>query len=519
MAKDTAVRLELTEDLLKSIDFKQRIRGMGPGGKILTTPTPSGTKDWIVRDTKLQGLAIRVYPGGEGEKAQVSFFVQRKMNARLEEKQAEGEERALKSASIRRVMDQWPSLSVKKARERGQIWLSMMIQGKDPAVEKAQDLRKLAESFEDKRATFAVIYDNFVNRSSGIAKSTREDRAKVPKWMIGSPLWSTPFNDVNADIVKASFDPLFQSALGRQKAPKWGPVSPDLATAWKCFRYSSKAFHDLIARKTGGTFSRRSSSFGIVSAEMKWPLPTPKKNRLDTEEANGVAWLNGLVALRDHPSPAVGVFADFILCTLIWGGRRRETQLIRWDDLDFKKGAGMFVAANTKAKRDHHFPLTPWITEILLARKEKNKEWGREDGWVFPSRQHGKPIKDHRRVLEELQKETGLWITAHDLRRTAASDTAGLSQSNGLLVAMVLSHSGGKDAVTHDYVTARVKLLRPLFEARERKFMEMAGLSAPDTQKGPIDTLIEFLQAAQQDPMMIQQISKKADAMLTMFAN
>lgn len=513
MATDTAVRLELTEDILKSIDFSQRIRDLDAAGKPVTIKTPADTKDWIIRDTKVRGLAIRVYPGGEEGKAQISFFVQRKMNIRLDGSTG------LKSVSVRRVLDQWPSMSLKRARERGQVWLAMMIEGKDPAHQKAQDLRRQAEDAEEEKATFGVIYNDFINRSSGVKESTKKDRAKVVKWMERSPLWKTPLAKIHPNVVEASFDPLFQSGLGKQKPPKWGPAKPDLATAWKAFRYCSKAYHDAIARKTGGSFSRGSSAFGLVSAQMNWPLPKARETRLESEEAEGMAWLKGLVALRDHKTPQVGIFADFILCSLIWGGRRRETQLIRWEDLDFKTNTGKFIAENTKAKRDHYFPLTPWIREILLARKEKNKEWGREEGWVFPSRQHGKPIKDHRGVLEELQRETGLWITAHDLRRTAASDTAGLTHSDSLLVGMTLGHSGGRVAVTQDYIAARVKLLRPLFEARERKFMVLAGLSTPDTTKGPIDTLIEFLLAAKQDPLAVEQISKKADAMLIMFAS
>lgn len=514
MASEATVRAELTEKLLEKIDFNNRILGFDEQGNPITDTTPDAIKDWKVRDTKLPGFGIRVYPGKSGDKAMISFFVQRKMNIRME---ADG---SLKNVSVKRTMDPaWPALSVKKARERGAVWLGMMADGKDPRYEKEQDLKKQAIAYEEKQAVFGKVYQDFYdNQSDGVAASTKIDRKKVINWLTGSPLWKKPLGEITHAVVKQTFDPLFKSAMGEQDAPAWGPKTPDLSTCWKAFRYAGKAYHDAIAMKTGGEFSRGTSAFGLVAGTQKWPTPPPRQGKLDAEAESGQEWLKGLVALRDHATPQVGIFADYLLCSLIWGGRRRETQLLRWEHLDFQTLTGMFIADNTKAKYGHYFPLTPWIVEILKERQKRNKEWGRDDGWVFPSRHHGKPIAEHRRALLELEKETGVYITAHDLRRTAANDVSGMT-NDSLMVSIMLSHSGGRSAVTQNYITSRVKLLRPLFEARERKFRLLAGLAIPETKVGPIDALIEFLQAAQKDPLAIDHISKKADAMLVMFAN
>lgn len=55
----------------------------------------------------------------------------------------------------------------------------------------------------------------------------------------------------------------------------------------------------------------------------------------------------------------------------------------------------------------------------LWACKAANRRWPpySEQVWVFPSRQHGKPIAEPRSILETHREEMGLWITAHDLRR------------------------------------------------------------------------------------------------------
>jgi integrase len=515
MAKDTSVRLEFSEKLFRSIDFHQRVRGVDEVGNPITEKTPEGVKEWKLRDSKLQGWVARVYPGVKGAKASISHGVQRKMNIRLDGT------KALKSASVKRSPGSWPELSVNAGRKRALEWLGKMAAGIDPAHEKAQDLRKQAEASEDKKSVFGKVYDDFVTKySEGVKPATKKDREKVTKWLKDSPLWKKALSEVTHEVVEKTFDPLFQSALGKCEAPKWGPAKPDLSTAWKSFRYCSKAYHDAIARKTGGTFSRGSSAFGLVASTRNWPHPEPKENRLDVDEAGGKgqAWLKRLVELRDEGAPHVGVFADYILCSLIWGGRRRETQRLRWDDLDFNSLSGKFIAEHTKSGRDHVFPLTPWVVEILNERRERNKAWDRDGEWVFPSRQNGKPIAEHRVVLETLRDETGLWITSHDLRRTAASDTAGLTKSDSMLVSLTLAHSGGRQAITQSYIaSARVKLLRPLFEARERKFRVLVGLSIPEPVQGPIDTLIEFLEAAKLDPLAVGPISKRAGNILELF--
>jgi integrase len=512
MAADTGVRGKLTQAMLTKIRFDQMIIAVPATGPAVTKKTPDGVRDWIVRDSELQGFAIRVYPGkGDDDPAQVSFFVQRKMNARQDKVGA------LRSTTIKRVMGQWPALSVQAARERAMEWIGLMVQGKDPTQQRIRDLREQADADSAKKEVFSKVYADFELSSDGVKQSTKDDRAKAAKWMAGSPLWSTPLIEVNDVVIAASFDPLFRSALGKERKPKWGPKKADLATAWKCLRYCSSAYTSAIASKGLGKFTRGTSPFARVRQNKKWKAVEPRTRSLNTDDQAGIDWLKKLTALQHDATPRTRVFADFLICALIWGGRLRETQLLRWDDVNFKTLAGVFRGANTKSGRDHHFPLTPWIVEILEARKVQNKAWGREGEWVFPSRQHGKAIFNHRSVLLTLKKETGVWLTAHDLRRTVADDTAGLTD-NLMMVSLTLAHSGGARAVTQNYITSRVKLLRPLFEARERKLRGLAGLTVPEATKGKIDALIEYLQGAMNDPLTLAQVNRQAEGIMLMLA-
>jgi hypothetical protein len=93
----------------------------------------------------------------------------------------------------------------------------------------------------------------------------------------------------------------------------------------------------------------------------------------------------------------------------------------------------------------------------------------------------GQPIADYRGVTEILRDQTGLWIRAHDLRRTLASEIFGTTQNVGT-VEIALGHRS-KQAVTRGYIQSAVEALRPLYEAREKRLRQMIGLDAALTPK------------------------------------
>ena len=134
MAKDTAVRTDITESFLKDIVFAQRITAID-GDAIHKIATPSPTKDWIVRDSKTPGFAIRVYaPTDSASKARIAFIVQRKMTNRPDGMGGR------KSAPVRRVIGEWPTMSVTAARKQAAVWFGRMTQGIDPLSEKKANL-------------------------------------------------------------------------------------------------------------------------------------------------------------------------------------------------------------------------------------------------------------------------------------------------------------------------------------------------------------------------------------------
>lgn len=168
--------------------------------------------------------------------------------------------------------------------------------------------------------------------------------------------------------------------------------------------------------------SRRGvSPFAALESTRNWPRPKPRTTYLDTSKVKGQAWLAELVALRGHERPEVGVFADYLICLLLWGAKRQEIMWLQWRDVDFKDDIVTLREENTKSGRAHYLPLTPWARAILEERKTKNTVRQRDGDWVFPSRQYGKCIANFNSTLQLLRNETGLWFPCVDAARSTGS--------------------------------------------------------------------------------------------------
>lgn len=502
-----AVRIRLNKDIVQGFAFADKVIGVDQAGKPITQTTPPHATDWIVRDSIVPGMGVRVSPGA------ASYFVQRKMGG---------------STSIKRTMGKVTEITLDLARRRAQEWLGMMASGKDPLVEKQAFQRASASQRKQDRQIMRVVYEDYMQaKAGGVAgegeedaglgkKSTIEDRAKVAKWMTGCPLWSVSLHALTVDELEKTFDPLFRAALSEKaKKPAWGPKKRSLSSVWKIWRYTKAAYNTALAKE--GVASRRGvSPFAALEATRNWPKPKARTTYLDTSKTKGKAWLSELVALRGHERPEVGVFADYLVCLLLWGGRKVEVERLRWQDIDFKDDILTLQAENTKSGRPHVLPLTPWAREILEARKTRNAEWGRGGDWVFPSRHHGKHIANFRGALLQLKEQTGLWITAHDLRRTVATETA-IQTQNIMLVAAALNHASGA-STTRGYIRNVANMLRPVFELREAELRRAAGLEI-ETGDDPFGDLEAFLVKAKRDPATRRAVATKIPMILGLLAS
>lgn len=451
MSETKQVRVLLTQKLVESVDFERRVIGVKGKATLITEPTPPHVTDWLLRDHDIRGFALRV------TRRSKALIVQRKMGG---------------SESVKRTLGRWPDMSVEQARRKASAWLGLMASGKDPRDEKRNNVRATNANRAAAQQTMGRVFQDYIDAKKGSGRpATGDDRKKVVKWMEKSPLWRTPVHEVDHDALEKSLTPLFQRALNPAlPKPAWGPDSADLSTAHKITTYLSTALSRHIS-KTGG---ERSSPFPFYMTDKQWPRPKARDSLLETGSEKGGEWLRGLLQECRNPEPHYRVLADYILCVVLWGGRRREVQLLRWETVDFKADVISFPEATTKSGRAHVFPMTPWAKEILEARKADNATWGRDGDFVFPSRHHGKPIADARVVLVALKERTGLWVRLHDLRRSLGTEMAEIEEGDPFLVSVALNHTIA--GATARYIKKRAELLRPSYLARERRLRKIVGL-------------------------------------------
>ncbi|MBN8742433.1 MAG: hypothetical protein BGP24_19060 [Lysobacterales bacterium 69-70] len=482
----TSVHLDLTPKILDSLRFDVMPDERGK----FANPTPPGTREWVVRDLGVRGLLLRLTP------RTTTWYVQRKVAG----------------APMKRAMGHWWSadggyrrLSLTDARKRAKIWLGLMEQGIDPLVERKKRERSAQAERARDGLTLAVAFAEYAEARARKAKaSTTTDRAKVPKWMAGAPLWAMSLADINEAAVEATFGPMLRATLHKTKAPAWGPRSLSHGTLSKLYAYCSAAYAR-SAPKAGLPTGRGVGPFAAWRADQPWPAAVRRSTYLSTGSDVGQNWLCELVKaqqrahdpkiLLDRPDPRgeglkphASVLVDFFLCVLLWGSRKQETARLQWKDVDFDRNLLVFPGAITKSGKDGVAPLTPWAREILEARRAANDRWRPEDvsQWVFPSRQHGKPLANARSVLVALKEQTGLWITAHDLRRTMATDLGRVrvpveELGRLLVVGAALNHARGATGAvpsnaTEGYIQEQAELLRPHYLVRENRLRKLAGL-------------------------------------------
>ena len=492
-SKRAPIKVQLTAALVESLDFAHW--PVSPvefyGKRLITEPTPSHVKDWVIRDLLVRGMGVRVTAGSK------SYFVQRKR---------------MGSTSDRWVLTDQHSLQA--ARAQAASWYVKMAQPDGDPRDLLKDRAKaVAELRRNKKMSFGRAYEEFIADGClrvdnlTLRPASLTDRKIVLRWMRDMPLWSTPLMDVDQAMVDKTFAPLFtQAELARRAhrltgGPKkrGGGAGNDVAAVHKCLTHCISAWNEIEASKAP---ANPFSAWRMAQKKnKKLPEVGRRHTMLATDSDQGVAWLRGLLKLGEDPDPALAMVADYVLLTVLWGGRKTEISLIRWMDVSLADRALCFSAETTKANKDHYVPLTPWALELLKRRREKNQE----QGWpiapadlVFPyPHTKSRQIEDYRPVTRALFEETGLWIRLHDLRRTLAGSVFGSVKDLGT-VAIALGHATGHD-VSMGYLQRQVALtaLRELYGAREKQLRLLVGLDLPaptdETLNDAQRTMIELM--------------------------
>jgi len=376
-------------------------------------------------DEQVRGLALAVDPTGRK-----TFILYRKVQGRPE----------------RVKIGTFPDMSIEGARAQASGMNAVIAQGGNPAQERRSIRAEmtLQELFD----TFLLLY----------AKE-RKRTWKTDQWTFDKYLHSWKLKKLSsirrADVIE------LHARIGRQHG-----------------KYMGNRVVELLS----SMFNRARTDWGYEGAnpaEQIRPFKERKRDRfLDGNELPAF--------FKSLAQEANETIRDYILVSLLTGGRRSNAQSMRWDEIDWTRSEWNISAEKAKADEPLTVVLTPAVVEILAKRKAESltassEEESEPSEWVFPG--VGKtghlvePKTAWNRILERARKiEREEWLKAnkgktekdfaeykpipsftdlrlHDLRRTLGSWQAATGAS-----LPIIGKSLGHSSIQATQIYARLNL-------------------------------------------------------------
>jgi integrase len=142
---------------------------------------------------------------------------------------------------------------------------------------------------------------------------------------------------------------------------------------------------------------------------------------------------------------------DYLLVILLTGLRRQEAATLKWTDVDLT--AKTFTIDKTKNSEKHTLPLSDFLYNLLIVRKEKTG-----NDYVFPGAGAAGHIIEPRKLMAHVTRLSGIHFTVHDLRRTFITIAESLDIP-AYALKRLMNHKMSND-VTAGYIIVDVERLR-----------------------------------------------------------
>lgn len=197
----------------------------------------------------------------------------------------------------------------------------------------------------------------------------------------------------------------------------------------------------------------------------KWYAEPRRKNFIRFE--NLPAFYRSVMSLSNE------VARHYILFVLFTGMRLGESTKLKWAHVDMSQNIIRIPAANTKGKREFELPMSDFVRDILVVRRQILGD----HPFVFPGPAAAGHLVDPHWPLAVVEKETGFHVTPHDLRRTFLTTAESCNISLYALKAMA-NHSQGAD-VTAGYVIHTAERLREDVQLVANKLKLLCGIVEP----------------------------------------
>jgi integrase len=382
----------------------------------IKAPTPSG-KQTLHWDSELRGFAV-LASGVTNAKTYIA-------------------QRDLPSGLTRRItLGACNEITLATARERAADVLDQLRRGLDP---------KVATAGSTLRATLEAYL--------GARKNLRPDTIDMYRTSVEDYLTSwldLPLASISGDMIESRHRSIVSEVN-------------------KNGRYKGTTIANFAIRTFGTLFnfaSERTPNMPVNPVKRlrrQW-FPEPKRTRMVRSEQLPEFYQ----AVKGLPNRVV---RDYLLLLLFTGLRLSESLSLRWVDVDFPQRVIRLPATVTKSGRALELPMSDFIHDLLVARRAIG-----DATFVFPGVRGGH-IKNPQHIFSRIAKETGIKISAHDLRRTFVTISEATDISPFALKALV-NHSMGSD-ITGGYVQMSIERLREPTQRIADKLKHLCGVVVP----------------------------------------
>ncbi|MCK4414546.1 MAG: tyrosine-type recombinase/integrase [Candidatus Eisenbacteria sp.] len=335
------------------------------------------------------GLRLRVFPSGIKTWVFVYSFKQRRR---------------------RLTLGRYPDIGIVEAGAAHSDARMQLRKGVDPGAVKRRRLRAIQEA-----PTVAQLVEDYIERhAKPKKKSWRDDERILLKEVVAE--WG---ERKAADVKRYEVIALLDEIVAR---PAPVMANRTLAALRKCYNWGIT--RDLVES----------------SPCLQVPRPALEEQReryLTRKEI--AAFLKALRTGRLKMSETTQAALQLVLAT---GQRPGEVSGASWEEIDLEDESWEIPGERTKNGHSHRVPLNA----PALAALEQALALNEESAWIFPTPAGDRPMRPLtltqalRRNREKLQKLKVEPFSAHDLRRTCATNLAALGVTR-FVIGRVLNHS------------------------------------------------------------------------------
>ncbi len=344
-----------------------------------------------IYDSKVSGLALRVYPSG-GK----SFVYRFKWDGR----------------SKRYTIGQFPNFKVTEAREIAKDLYAKVRLGINPILEKQQRVEN------QKSPLFNELTREYVDKYLPTIRvsTSKEFRRIIETELV--PLFKTQLNQISKSQIINLLD---KKAFGQSHPTQANQIKIVLSSM---FSFATR--RNLI------------ESNPILSVP-SYATGDSQRQRYYSDSEIKEIWNQ----IEKMPSPT----REALKLLFLLGQRKSETLQMKWEHIDEANLIWVIPPSMAKNKQEHHVPLSEQAYSIL-------KGMGRSSEYVFQSPViSDQPIKSIKRQTKKVKQKTSVKdFRVHDIRRTVATYLAKMGTER-TTIGKILNHKGmsGDNSITAIY--------------------------------------------------------------------